>query len=142
MSFTASKLLLVIIYFCRKQEMEGDFCNFFRENRKYVRFLQISVKMDEFSHIRFILIRSQMLVLFRVYLLVIVDCCSLSSVGCRVLTADCVGCCCRLLLFFHGCRVSVVGCWLLVFDCRYRCHLLFFLLVPSFAIVKINKNEL
>jgi hypothetical protein len=107
MSFTASKLWLVIIYFCRKQEMEGDFCNFFRENRLHGRFLQISVKMDDYSHFRFTPIRSRMLVLFRVYLLVIVDCCSLSSVGCRVLTADCVGCCCRLLvLFFHGCRVS------------------------------------
>ncbi len=83
--------------------MEGDFCNFFRENRKHGRFLQISVKMDELSHIRFTLFRSRMLVLFRVYLLVKVDCCFLSSVGFRVLTADCrvllhVGRCCFFLV--------------------------------------------
>jgi hypothetical protein len=59
----------------------------------------------------------------RVYLSVIVDCCSMSSVGCSVLAVDC-RMSFRLLLLVPGCRVSVVGCCLSVsvvahfFRCR------------------------
>jgi hypothetical protein len=94
---------LVIIYFSQIQKKEGDFCENFCANRMYGRFLRIFVKMNKYLAFRFRICNR---ILFRVYLLVIVDCCSLLSVGCRVLTADCVGCYCLSLLFFPGCRVS------------------------------------
>ncbi len=55
------------------------------------------------------------------YLSVVVVCCLLLVVGCRLLSADCelsvVGC--RWLLLVSGCRVSDVGCWLLFCLCRW-----------------------